>query len=302
MKITVLSLFDGISCGQLALRNLNIDCTYFASEVNTHAINVTNHHFPDTIQLGDVCKIDGSKLPSIDLLIGGSPCQGFSFAGRRLNFEDPRSKLFFEFVRILKETNPKYFLLENVLMKKECIDTISSYLQIQPIRINSNLFSAQNRDRLYWTNISVDLNKLPKNLHPSKIKDILEPTPNQRYFLRREGLSEYIQEQKKLGLNTKTSPRGLKFVFQIPKEIFKDSNRARRILSIDSKCQTAIAHRKSSRILLDDEIRRITPLEYERLQTLPDNYTSILKDTYRYETVGNGWTVKVIEFLFSFLK
>ena len=139
--ITVLSLFDGMSCGQIALNKLGIEVdNYFASEIDKYAMQVTKHNYPNTKHIGDVTKVKGSDLPTIDLLIGGSPCQGFSFAGKQLNFEDPRSKLFFEFVRLLKETNPKYFLLENVKMKKEYQNIITEYLGVEPIVINSNLF------------------------------------------------------------------------------------------------------------------------------------------------------------------
>jgi DNA (cytosine-5)-methyltransferase 3A len=150
-KINVLSLFDGMSCGQLALSRLGIEVeNYYAAEIDTHAIKVTQHNFPNTIQLGDVTKIKGSDLPKIDLIIGGSPCQGFSFAGKQLNFNDPRSALFFEFVRLIKECKPKYFLLENVVMKKESEKVITELLGVEPIMINSSLVSAQNRKRLYW--------------------------------------------------------------------------------------------------------------------------------------------------------
>ena len=151
--MNVLSLFDGISCGQLALNRANINYdNYFASEIDKNAIKVTQHHYPNTVQLGDVTKIEfiASK---IDLLIGGSPCQSFSFAGKQLNFDDSRGKLFFEFVRLKNELQPKYFLLENVVMKKEYQDVITQYLGVEPIKINSSLVSAQNRVRLYWTNI-----------------------------------------------------------------------------------------------------------------------------------------------------
>jgi DNA (cytosine-5)-methyltransferase 3A len=152
--MNVLSVFDGLSCGQIALNRVGVKYDkYFASEVDKHAIKVTQHNYPNTIQLGDVTKVKGSDLPKIDLLFGGSPCQGFSFAGKQLNFEDPRSKLFFEFVRLKNELQPKYFLLENVVMKQEFQDVITEYLGVKPIKINSNLVSAQNRKRLYWTNI-----------------------------------------------------------------------------------------------------------------------------------------------------
>ena len=148
--MNVLSLFDGMSCGQIALNRANIPYdNYYASEIDKHAIKVTQHNYPETIQLGDVTEIKSSDLPQIGLLIGGSPCQGFSFAGKQLNFEDPRSKLFFEFVRLLKECKPKFFLLENVKMKKEYQNVISEHLGVEPIEINSALVSAQNRKRLY---------------------------------------------------------------------------------------------------------------------------------------------------------
>lgn len=151
----VLSLFDGISCGRLALERAGIPVEkYYASEIDKYAIQVAQKNYPDTIQIGDCTKIDYKKYTGeIDLLIGGSPCQGFSFAGKQLNFADPRSRLFFEFVRALKEVKPKYFLLENVKMKKEFQDIISQQLGVEPIEINSALVSAQNRKRLYWTNI-----------------------------------------------------------------------------------------------------------------------------------------------------
>src|SRR5574344_3035952 len=156
--MNVLSLFDGMSCGQIALNRAGIKYdNYFASEIDKPAIKVTQANYPGTIQLGSVVDIKGANLPKIDLLIGGSPCQGFSFAGRQLNFNDPRSALFFEFVRILKEVrgiNPDVkFLLENVRMERRCEAVISQQLGVRPVMINSALVSAQNRVRLYWTNI-----------------------------------------------------------------------------------------------------------------------------------------------------
>jgi DNA (cytosine-5)-methyltransferase 3A len=153
-NINVLSLFDGMSCGQIALDRAGIKVNnYFASEIDKYAIQVAKHNYPNTKHIGSVVDVKGSDLPKIDLLIGGSPCQGFSFAGKQLNFDDPRSKLFFEFVRLKNECNPTYFLLENVKMKKEYQDIITEHLGVEPIEINSNLLSAQNRKRLYWTNI-----------------------------------------------------------------------------------------------------------------------------------------------------
>ena len=170
--MNVLSLFDGMSCGQIALDQLGIKVdNYFAAEIDKWAIQVTKKNYPNTIHLGDVTQIKGEDLPQIDLLMGGSPCQGFSFAGKQLNFDDPRSALFFEFVRLLKETKPKYFLLENVRMKQEYQDVISEHLGVKPIMINSSLVSAQNRVRLYWTNIPNITQPEDKGI---VLKDILE--------------------------------------------------------------------------------------------------------------------------------
>ena len=162
--MNVLSLFDGMSCGRIALERAGIKVDkYFAAEIDKYAIQIAKKNYPDTIHLGDVQNImypetfDGHK---IDLVIGGSPCQGFSFAGKNLNFDDPRSKLFFEYARIVKECKPKYFLLENVRMKQESQDVITEILGVEPVLINSDLFTQQNRERLYWTNIKI--NTLPK--------------------------------------------------------------------------------------------------------------------------------------------
>jgi len=168
----VLSLFDGISCTQIALNRLGIPYEkYYASEIEEASIKVTQDNYPNTIQLGDVTKVVGADLPQIDLLVAGSPCQGFSMSGRRLNFEDDRSKLFFEFLRLLEETNPKYFLLENVRMEKWMQNVISYLLKTEPVLINSSVVSAQSRPRLYWTNLPI------KEITPKEIwvKDILEP-------------------------------------------------------------------------------------------------------------------------------
>ena len=171
--LNVLSLFDGMSCGRIALERAGIKVNnYFASEIDKYAIQVAKHNYPNMQHIGDVTQVKATELPKIDLLCGGSPCQGFSFAGKQLNFDDPRSKLFYEYVRVLKETKPTYFLLENVKMKKEWQDIISKELGVEPIEICSSLFSAQQRKRLYWTNISVDVSKLPNS--NEVIADVLE--------------------------------------------------------------------------------------------------------------------------------
>lgn len=171
----VLSLFDGISSGRLALERAGIKVEkYYASEIDKYAIQVAQKNYPDTIQLGDCTKLNYLELLDVDLVIGGSPCQGFSFAGKQLNFDDPRSKLFFEFVRAVRIIKPRYFLLENVKMKKEFQDIISAELGVEPIEINSSLVSAQNRKRLYWTNIPnlvlpTDKNIVLKSIVPDAV-------------------------------------------------------------------------------------------------------------------------------------
>ena len=161
--MNVLSLFDGMSCGRIALDQLGIPVDkYYASEIDKYAIQVAQANYPDTIHVGDICNLDPEDYKDIDLILAGSPCQGFSFAGKQLAFDDPRSALFFEFIRLLKAIKPKYFLLENVRMKKEFLQVISEQVSecypeipfgIEPIFINSSLVSAQSRQRYYWTNI-----------------------------------------------------------------------------------------------------------------------------------------------------
>jgi len=166
--MNVLSLFDGMSCGQIALGRADIKVdNYYASEIDKYAIQVTQKNYPNTVQLGDVTKINAKDLPKIDLLIGGSPCQSFSRSGNGTGF-DGKSKLFFEFARILEETKPKYFLLENVSMKKEWENVITEILGVEPVMIDSKYFSAQKRQRLYWTNIKFNKNIVDKNIKIEK--------------------------------------------------------------------------------------------------------------------------------------
>lgn len=221
--INVLSLFDGMSCGQIALREAGIKVNkYFASEIDKFAIQQTQHNFPDTVQLGSVTGVRAADLPHIDLLIGGSPCQGFSFAGKQLNFNDPRSVLFFEYVRILREIqeyNPGVlFLLENVRMRKECEQVITDQLGLEPVVINSALVSAQNRVRLYWTNIRT---REEANLFDTKVftnipqpedrgiylRDILEDEVEPRYVLTSQRIKKLIEHHQRLRLPPKGGRR-----------------------------------------------------------------------------------------------
>jgi site-specific DNA-cytosine methylase len=279
--MNVLSLFDGISCGQIALERANIKVDkYYASEIEQPSINVTQTNYPNTIQLGSVLYVNGNDLSKIDLLIGGSPCQGFSLAGKQLNFDDPRSKLFFEFVRLLKECNPTYFLLENVKMKQEYQDIITEYLGVSPIEINSNLVSAQNRKRLYWTNISNVTQPTDRNI---SLCDILE-TPYEYHKVRAtvQKHAEY-SDNKSVTLTSAMGMGGGNVPMLINKE-FYEKHKNKYIDGLDRK-----------------GIRLLTPLECERLQTIPDNYTSTACKTQRYKMLGNGWTVDVIAHIISFI-
>jgi len=271
--INVLSLFDGISCGQIALERAGIEVNkYFASEIDKHAIKVTQNNYPNTIQLGDVGNVSILTLSKIDLLIAGSPCQGFSFAGKQLNFEDHRSKLFFEFVRILKDirkTNPDIkFLLENVKMKKESQDAISNILGVEPIEINSSFVSAQLRKRLYWTNI-------PKVTQPEdkliKLQDIL--------------ISGFATKDKSYCVMASAGPSN------------RPSFLKRHIDRSMGNCKLKTKKNKFD----SSDLEIMSVVEVERLQTLPDNYTNGILESKRFHAIGNGWTVDVIAHIFSFL-
>ena len=313
--ITVLSLFDGMSCGQIALNRAGIEYdNYFASEIDKHAIKVTQTNYPKTIQLGDVTKVKGSDLPKIDLLIGGSPCQGFSFAGKGLNFEDPRSKLFFEFVRLKNETQPKYWLLENVKMKAEHQNIISEILGVKPILINSSLVSAQNRERLYWTNISITELPTDKGLLLKDIIEIGEPIKDKSQTiletLYKENAKSMIKRNK-AGLLVKMSsekPR-IKELSITDRGIRPHRNDKRKsgiseigtIHYPDTKSYTITANHAPKVLTEIIGWRKLTPKECERLQTVPDNYTDCVSDTQRYKMLGNGWTVDVIAHIFGSL-
>lgn len=283
--MNVLSLFDGMSCGQIALNQLGFKVdNYFASEIEPYAIKVAKKNFPNTHHIGDVTKVKGSNLPKIDLLIGGSPCQGFSFAGKQLNFNDPRSALFFEFVRLLKETNPKYFLLENVKMKQESEDVISQYLGVKPIIINSSLVSAQNRIRLYWTNIPNITLPEDKGI---LLKDIIYDDEYKVFTDIR-----ITNTKKKTKNYVKWDLSGKQYWSQQDRAYYKNGK----------ICTLPKAHPSNKlNILLDyekDIYRRLHPIEAERCQTVPDNYTDCVPTNKRLEMLGNGWTVDVIKHIF----
>ena len=411
----VLSLFDGMSCGQLALNRLGIKVDkYYASEIDKFAIQVTQANFPETIQVGDVCNLKAEDYQDIDLILAGSPCQGFSFAGKQLAFDDPRSALFFEFIRLLKEIKPKYFLLENVKMKKEFLEVITDQVsacypefqgkdlfggKIEPILINSALVSAQSRQRYYWTNI-------PNIEQPEDLgivlRDILEDDGQADLVGNggREAFKENIQKGTCLtardwkGWNTygmtgvQTTPKQVGVASDInghdilkrvyspdgksptlnaggggnrepkvvsggalrarskdkdgknigwketkPKQMLelrkdekanavstvsKDSivvsektnqiNPSKKASGRQPYIQERVFHKDGKSHALTESFaertnvgehneltwRKLTPLECERLQTVPDNYTNHVSKTQRYKMLGNGWTVSVI--------
>lgn len=358
--MNVLSLFDGMSCGQLALRRAGIKIhKYYASEIDKHAIKVTMANFPYTEQLGDVTKVNIKHLEEIDLLLGGSPCQGFSFAGKQMNFNDPRSKLFFEYVRILKdskERNPNlYFLLENVRMKKEYQDIITQHLGVEPIMIDSALVSAQRRVRLYWTNIPNVTQPADKGI---KLKDILEDGVTDKdksycidaSYYKGGNISQYFTKSRRqlvfkddialgaaqrgrnivdgkrkdyLGAPTEqrieingteksnclTSVQKDTLVLIIPEATKKgfvevedgqcvdlmyanSKTRRGRLMKNKSNCLTATSNDFMQ--YKDGILRKLTPVECERLQTVPDNYTNFVSNSQRYKMLGNGWTIDVI--------
>lgn len=277
--INVLSLFDGISCGMIALKRAKIKVNnYYASEIDKYAIQVSKNNFPSIIHLGDVTKwrewdIDWS---SIDMLIGGSPCQGFSLSGKLKNVQDSRSGLIFQYVDILnhlRKYNPNIkFMLENVKMQCKWENIISKLLGVQPVVINSVLVSAQIRKRNYWINWIFD-QPIDKGI---VLRDILEDTPN--------------VDQEVIGCATRGRYNANKKVEQRV-EINHLSK---------SNCLTTV--RKDSMVMIDRKLRHLTSVERERLQTLPDNYTACCSDHQRTKQTGNGWTVDVIAHIFSYLK
>lgn len=315
----VLSLFDGISCGYEALNRANIKINkYFASEVNETSIAISKYNHPDIIQVGDVRNLTKEKLPQIDLLIGGSPCQNFSFSGTRdgaatiegieittleqymelktkgFNFKG-QSYLFWEYVRLLKAIKPKYFLLENVKMAEKWKKVITDTLGVEPILINSGLVSAQNRSRLYWTNIPGVSEPEDKQLY---IKDILEDK-----YSSKEVLSEKILSRFKPIQNSSYAIGTTKPEFRTIGQrdyVFGDNNKM--------ACLMATDYKQPKQVLHNGVIRKISPLEAERFQTLEDDYTKYgdfdgkikqISNTKRFECIGNGWTVDVISHILN---
>jgi DNA-cytosine methyltransferase len=372
----VLSLFDGMSCGMIALDRLGIKVDkYYASEIDKYAIQVSQANYPNIIQIGDVCDIKAEDYQDIDLILAGSPCQGFSFAGKQLAFDDPRSALFFEFIRLLKEIKPKYFLLENVNMKKEFLDVISEQVSscypelpfgIERIKINSALVSAQNRVRWYWTNIpGVDQPEqrgiVLRDILEYQLEDNTNAIPNKSQTIKsqyyksskanfeRSGTFHATgipQKSKERYIETHDTPKQIAIAtdvngHDILKRVYSEDGKspvvttcgggntepkvvagAWRGLSLDEsgknvawketkpkqmlelrkdeKSNSLTSVRKDNIVSLtrdtDQDVywRKLTPLECERLQTVPDDYTNSVSNTQRYKMLGNGWTIEVI--------
>ena len=345
----VLSLFDGMSCGRVALDRIGAAVElYQSSEIDKYAIEISKKNYPNIQQLGDVRDIGsrGENLVAPDLVMGGSPCQSFSFAGSGRAFDDDRGKLFWEFMRVLNETKPKYFLLENVRMKQEHQDVITRELGVKPIMLNSALVSAQNRKRLYWTNIPNIKPIEDKNI---MLRDILECGCVDRdkshcldaNYFRGGNLKQYFtKSRRQLVFNsclrvgdadikghdsvkrvyspdgkspTLTTMQGghrepkiccgavrgrykIDGVRQDHKQKVAGLTQQQLELRVDEKTNTLTTVQKDNVVVNPKNLtwRKLTPLECERLQTLPDNYTQGVSNTQRYKMIGNGWTVDII--------
>ena len=377
--MNVLSLFDGSSCGQVAFHRANIPITnYFASEIDPYPIKITQKNFPNTIQLGDVRDVITISSKSdyeptfykgdIDLLMGGSPCQGFSFAGKQLNFDHPQSKLFFEFIRIMKDLKPRYVLLENVRMKKEYQDIISEHMGFEPQALDSKWVSGQNRYRLYWLGELQDdgtykqvyirpledknivladiLEDLPFDEPPNYLKgkwcgrvrgDLVKSVDDDKAHcltasMWKGQIPTFVKSKKPIQVGVASDIKGYDIIKRVyspqgksptlttmqgghrePKVAIRrivnrrlDENGTRKDdqlqlpftrqleVSADTKSNCLTTVQKDNVVVSENLYRKLTPLECERLQTLPDNYTEGVSKTQRYKMIGNGWTVDVI--------
>jgi DNA (cytosine-5)-methyltransferase 3A len=363
--MNVLSLFDGMSCGQQALERAGFKVdNYFASEIDKYAIQVTMANYPNTKQLGSVINVDGYSLPKIDIFIGGSPCQSFSFAGKRKGmstkdeqeiltlehylqlkaegFEfEGQSYLFWEYMRLLNETKPKYFLLENVMMGEKWEKILSKAIGVKPIMINSALISAQNRQRLYWTNIGLApaglFGDLETTIEQPKdkgilLKDVLESEVDSKYFLSEKIVNKIKSNnlvnseivchnmQPRSGDPTKGGTGHLTRTDGKTYCLDTGNTNAVEIVGGDFRSDEGYRWRsggKSGTLMaqartdgtagqalakIGSQIRRLTPIECERLQTVKDNYTNHVSDSQRYKMLGNGWTVDVIAHFFKYMK
>lgn len=285
----VLSLFDGISCGMVALERAGIPVErYVAYEIDQNAIKISQKNYPQIEHCGDVTVADFTQYQDFDLLIGGSPCQSLSITQSKTRQHlDGKSKLFFEYVRAMQEMKPRWFFFENVAsMNDESKQVISELLGCEPIYIDSGVFSAQQRPRLYWTNI-------PVGMFPSEcrlvLKDILqdEADINEKMYYKQALLDVDMGKQVCATIDIKNN--------EMHKRVFNPDFKMHTLTCVSGGHQ-------QKKVLVNGRCRKLTPLEYERLQTLPDGYTAGVSDTARYTAVGNGWTVDVIAHVFTGLK
>lgn len=334
--MNVFSAFDGISCGQLALQRAGIKVdNYFASEVDKYAISITQKNFPNTIQLGDITKLDISNLPKIDLLLAGFPCQSFSASGKKLNFDDPRGQLLFNLIELRNLLKPTYFIFENVQMSKKIQGLIDELIGVEPVLINSALVSAQNRKRLYWTNIPnitqpADCNILLKDIVLPTDRPVLCPVLGAASRGRPVN-GKWVQQIELNGTeksNTLTTVPKDTLIVDIKYRYLENGN----VRIYEGKSPTIPANSGGGHIPfflkegvnlsaqdykninyedIKPFIRKLDPIECERLQTLPDDYTKIgiqdgkeviISNSQRYKTIGNGWTVDVIKHILEGLK
>ena len=291
--MNIMSLFDGISCGKVALERANITIdTYYASEVDKYATKASAKNHPDIIRIGDVKNVNGSDFNKIDLLIGGSPCQDLSNykydRGEVTGLNGEKSNLFYHYVRLLKELRPKYFILENVAsMEQKWVNVISDELGVKPVMINSSLLCAAERKRLYWTNISIVIQPEDKHIF---LKDICVPAEEvpEKYWNDKYEFTTHGDDKK------------------VQATIHLNGHRqAKEVYNLNFKCNTLLCDGNGGnlvkKVYQDGRVRKLLPIEYERLQTLPDNYTDNLSDSRRYSAIGNGWTVDVITHILNYM-
>lgn len=304
MGLKVLSLFDGISCGRVALERAGIVVDrYCAYEIDKSAIQVSKNNWSDIEYRGSVLHADFTEFKEFDLVIGGSPCQGFSTSGKRLNFEDPRSKLFFEYSRAIKEMKPKYFLLENVVMKQEWADIISVYTGVEPIKINSSLVSAQNRNRLYWTNIPGVEQPEDKKI---RLHDILEDIEfNYDGAIRGRRLNKATIVGRRINEDGHREDYNRDIPITQCMEVRATNTDKSNCLTTVEKDNvlTTLAPGRYPNVFKEKlPFRYYTIEEYCRLQTLPDGYTNGISVSKSKKMLGNGWTVDVIAHILSYIK
>lgn len=289
--MTVLSLFDGISCGLVALKNLGIEIdTYYAYEIDKDAIKIAMKNHPEIQQRGNVLDADFTQYENIDLLLGGSPCQDLSIVMNRdrTGLDGKKSSLFWSYVDALNTVKPHFFLFENVgNMRESDKKIITSALGVEPIKINTSIFLPQNRERLYWTNIPV----LPlPQASGLCFADVMEQAAAERYYYQKSFTLEENKDKNVIGTLEINTHEALKRVYS-PQGIIG--------------CLTCVSggyQEKKVYVPEENRVRKLTPIEYERLQGLPDNYTEGLSNSKRYTVCGNGWSIPVIEHILKGLR